>query len=496
MIRDTPLLVILILISSMLKANEEESSPNVIFILADDVGIGDIKCFYPPSKVTTNNIDRLALEGMKFNQAYSPGATCSPSRYSLISGSYPCRGPLRSEAVNATTPLTIRENELSLPKFFKQQGYRTAHIGKWHLGYGGEGGVTNWAGEIKPSANEIGFDYHFALPTNHNDGFKTYIENHSLLWLRDGIDELPGKPTVEQLTQIRFDDLVESTLTEQGIAFIRENHDHPFFLYLAFTATHTHITPHKRFRGSSEIGQLGDYINELDFHVGEIMHTLEELGIDENTILFFSSDNGGSPRDHRTAGINLSLYDSSKGVREKAKTAKADANKKFGHLTNGMLRGSKGSNFEGGHRVPYIVRWPGRIAAGSESDQLITLADTLATCAGLLNTSIPFQAGRDSFDLSPVMLGKETEKPRAEVILQTNDGTLAFRQGSWKLHFLEPTVWQGEEPWLSANCELYQLLTDPREERDLAAEQNERVKKMTERLMSLLRAGRSSTLLR
>ena len=146
--------------------------------------------------------------------------------------------------------------------------------------------------------------------------------------------------------------------------------------------------------------------------------------------------------------------------------------------------------------MPYLVRWPGRIAAGSESDQLITLADTLATCAGLLNTKIPFQAGRDSFDLSPVMLGKEIEKSRAEVILQTNDGTLAFRQGSWKLHFLEPTVWQGEEPWLSANCELYHLLIDPREERDLAAEQNERVNNMTERLMNLLRAGRSSTLLR
>ena len=154
--------------------------PNVIFILADDVGIGDIKCFYPKSRVTTPNIDRLASQGMRFTQAYAPGAVCSPSRYALLTGAYPCRGPIRLKAANSYSPLTISSDSLTLPRFFKNRGYCTAHIGKWHLGFGNSEN-KNWAGEIRPSGIEIGFDYQFALPSNHNDGFKTYFENHQLL---------------------------------------------------------------------------------------------------------------------------------------------------------------------------------------------------------------------------------------------------------------------------------------------------------------------------
>ena len=465
--------------------------PNIIFILSDDVGTGDIKCFYPPSKVTTPNIDRLASQGMRFTQAYAPGATCSPSRYALISGSYPCRGPLRSDTANSTTPLTISVDALTLPKFLKKQGYRTAHIGKWHLGYG-EAGITNWAGEIKPSANELGFDYHFALPTNHNDGFKTYVENHRLLWLREGVTDLPKKPNIDQLTQVRFDDEGDTTLTNKGIDFIKENRNRPFFLYLALTATHTHITPHKKFRGTSEIGQLGDYINELDFHVGEIMSSLETLGLADNTIIFFSSDNGGALGDHSSAGKNLTLKDSSQEVGEKAITAKTDARKKYGHQTNGELKMGKGSNFEGGHRVPYIVRWPNKIPAGSESDQIITLADTLATSAGFLEKNLPNSAGPDSFDMSPVMLGRRLDKPRNTAILQTSKGALAFRQGSWKIRFSRPTIWHGTKPELpEKGPELYDLSKDPGEQNDLSKKKPKRVKEMSKRLEELLKQGRS-----
>jgi arylsulfatase A len=465
-------------------------SPNIIFILADDVGIGDIKCFYPPSKVTTPNIDRLASEGMKFNQAYAPGATCSPSRYALISGSYPCRGPLRSTTASSGSPLTIGVDALTLPKFLQKQGYKTAHIGKWHLGYS-EKGVTNWAGELKPGANELGFDYHFALPSNHNDGFKTYVENHRLLWLKEGIANLSKKPTIDQLTQVRYDDLGDTTLTAKGIEFMEDNRDQPFFLYLALTATHTHITPHKQFRGTSEIGQLGDYINELDHHVGEIMEALETLGLEDNTILFFSSDNGAALKDHSSAGKNLTLKDPSQGVGKKAKTAKIDAYKKFGHRANGKLNKGKGSNFEGGHRVPYVVRWPNKISASSESDQIITLTDTLATAAGFLGKTLPDSAGLDSFDMSPVMLGKALDTPRNEAILQTSKGALAFRQGDWKIRFAQPTVWQGDQPKLPNRYELFNLARDPGEKKDLSEQHPEQVKAMRSRLLSLLNEGRS-----
>lgn len=470
--------------------NSSEQKPNIVFILADDVGTGDIKCFYPPSKVTTPNIDRMANEGMRFNQAYAPGATCSPSRYALISGTYPCRGPLRSETAKYTSPLTISLDALTLPKFLQQQGYRTAHIGKWHLGYG-ENGITNWAGEIKPGALEIGFDYHLALPTNHNDNFKTYVENHRLLWLKEGITNLPEKPTVDQLTKIRYDDEGDSNLTAKAIEFIKENQHRPFFVYLALTATHTHITPHVKFRGTSEIGQLGDYINELDYHVGEVLETLKALGIDENTIVFFSSDNGGAPKDHRSAGNNLSLKDSSMQVAEKAKTAKTDANKKYGHRTNAKLNGGKGSNFEGGHRVPFIARWPGKISAGTQTDQIISLADMLATAAGILGVPLPEEAGGDSFDFSPVMLGRTASLPRDSLILQTSNGSLAFRQDDWKLRFTKATVWRDDTPELPDSYELYNLAKDPGEQLDLSEKQPERVDMMTANLLELLLKGRS-----
>jgi len=466
--------------------------PNIIFILSDDVGIGDIKCYYEPSKVTTPNIDKLASQGMSFTQAYAPGSVCSPSRYALLTGFYPCRGPLRDNPARYTSPLSIDTNMLSLPRFLKQQGYRTAHIGKWHLGYG-ETGITNWAGEIKPGPLEIGFDYHFGLPTNHSDNFKTYVENHRLLWLKENITNLPGKPSIGDLTKIRYDDEVSTTLTHKAVEFIKKNQQKPFFIYLALVATHTHITPHEQFRGTSKIGQLGDYINELDYDVGIIMTTLEELGLTDNTILIFSSDNGGASGDLDSAGKNLSLRSESHDVAEKSKTAKNDARNKYGHLTNGDFRGYKASNFEGGFRVPFIVRWPGEVAAGAKSDQVISLADMLATTAGFLYKDLPESAGGDSFDLSSVILGKNVEGPvRTTTILQTGKGLLAFREGDWKLRFTENPKWTGNKMiFPDAPFELYNLADDPNEKIDLAEKRPERVADMKKLLSELIDKGRT-----
>lgn len=469
-----------------------EEKPNIIFILSDDIGTGDIKSFYEASKVTTPNIDKLASQGMRFTQAYAPGSVCSPSRYALLTGSYPCRGPLRNAPARYSSPLAIDTNMLTLPKFLKQQGYRTAHIGKWHLGYG-ETGITNWAGDIKPGANEIGFDYHLGLPTNHNDNFKTYVENHRLLWLKEGVTQLADKPIKADLKKIRYDDEVDSTLTAKAIEFMKKNRKEPFFIYLALVATHTHITPHEKFRGTSEIGQLGDYINELDYHVGEVMTALEELDLAENTLLFFSSDNGGQQNDHSSAGKNLDLRSEAHDVAQKSKTAKTDARVKFGHRTNGDFRGYKGSNFEGGFRVPFIVRWPGKVAAGVKSNQVISLADILATTAGLLGQDLPASAGGDSFDLSPVMLGRGVDSPiRTTTISQTGRGVLAFRHGDWKLRFTKAPKWTGKDArFPDKPYELYNLADDPHEKTDLSKINPERVTEMQGLLMDLLRKGLS-----
>jgi arylsulfatase A len=486
-----------LLITACGKDSETEAAastpkrPNIIIILADDVGVGDIGCYDEATKVRTPRIDELAADGMRFTQAYAPGSVCSPTRYALLSGLYPCRGPLRDAPAKYTSPLAFDRDRLTLPRFLKQMGYRTAHLGKWHLGYG-ETGITNWAGEIKPGPLEVGFDYQLSLPTNHSDNFKTYVENHRLLWLKPEVTELPGKPSRDQLTRIRYDDEVDSTLTAKAIEFMTQNREHPFFIYLALVATHTHVTPHKDYRGTSEIGQLGDYLHELDAHVGEIMDALEKLDLAKDTLVVFASDNGGQKDDFRNAGRDLNLRDDSLNVAEKAKTAKTDARTKFGHRTNGDLRGYKGGNYEGGFRVPFIVRWPGQIPAASISDQVITLADTLATTAGLLETTLPPAAGGDSFDLSPVLLGQTGGKTiKRSIILQTGRGLLAYRQGDWKLVFLQKPAWEMTPVDLTGKTELYDLAEDPGEKIDRADEFPERVDSMKRQLLEYLREGRS-----
>lgn len=465
--------------------------PNVVFILSDDVGIGDIGFSYPASQVATPNIDRLAAQGMRLTQAYAPGSVCSPTRYALISGEFPCRGPLKDQNARYLSPLSIHPDSMTLPRMFKEAGYRTAQIGKWHLGYG-EKGITNWAGPIQPGPNELGFDYHLSLPTNHSDHFKTYVENHGLIWLKDAVTDLPGFPEVNDLTRLRYHDEVDTTLTQQAIRFIEAHRDAPFFVYLALTAVHTHVTPHKDFRGKSGIGQLGDYVMELDHHVGEVMAALDRLGLTENTILVFTSDNGGQKDDVRNAGKHLLLRDDSGDVAAKARDAKTVARTEYGHKSNGDLRGYKGSNYEGGFRIPFAIRWPGKIEAGSESAQVMTLADLLATFSGLIGQTLPQDAGADSYDLSHTLLGYQLAPVKRSIILQTGGNELAFRQGDWKLVSTVPTEWLGDVAHLPLEAmELYHLTEDPGETTNLAAEHPEKTAALHAELLRLIREDRS-----
>lgn len=468
-----------------------ERAPNVVFILSDDVGIGDINFSYPASEVETPNIDRLASQSMTFTQAYAPGSVCSPTRYALLSGAFPSRGPLKDKNARYLSPLAIDPDSTTLASLFKEAGYRTAMIGKWHLGYG-ENGITNWAGPIKPGPNELGFDYHLSLPTNHSDHFKTYVENHNLIWLKDKVTDLPGFPEVEQLTQLRYHDEVDTTLTRQAIKFMEAHQEEPFFVYLALTAVHTHVTPHKDFRGKSEIGQLGDYVMELDHHVGEIMETLDRLGLTEDTILVFTSDNGGQENDFRSAGKNLFLRDDSGDVAEKARDAKTVARTEHNHRSNGDFRGYKGSTYEGGFRVPFAIRWPGKIEVEAESDQVMSLADMLATFSGLIGQPIPDSAGPDSYDLSGTLLGYQMAPVKRSIILQNGRNELAFRQGDWKIVSTEPTDWQGDVAHLPIEAiELYHLAEDPAETTNLASEQPEKAAALHGELLQIIREGRT-----
>lgn len=395
-------------------------SPNIVLIFADDVGYGDLGC-YGATKVETPNIDRLAAKGRRFTDAHSASSVCSPSRYALILGEYPFRG-------NLTRPVFLREglvfspDRTTLADVMKSAGYATACIGKWHLGFGDQ--VPDWNGELKPGPLECGFDYYFGVPVVNSHPPFVYVEDHHVVGLAEddpfvfdqtantqvfpekmGIDQIGGAAAAHALYR---DESVGTTLTEKAVAWIQDHQQQPFFLYLATTNIHHPFTPAPRFQGTSQCGRYGDFIHELDWIVGEVMTTLDEAGLTDNTLVILTSDNGGM--------INQGGQDAIK----------------LGHRMNGDLLGFKFDAWEGGHRVPFIVRWPGRIEPGSVSDQLISNVDMLHTCAALTGQVLGPSDGPDSFNVLPALLEDPIEHIRDHLLLTAFKGThLALRQGDW-----------------------------------------------------------------
>jgi arylsulfatase A-like enzyme len=450
--------------------------PNIVVIMADDLGFGDVGC-YGATKIATPHIDRLAREGMRFTDAHAPASVCSPSRYGLMTGRSPWRLQQRGNDYH------LEPGRLTLASLLHAHGYRTAAIGKWHLGYS-----ADWNSPPITGPLEAGFDEHFGVPQNHNDPFRVFIENHDLFGRRPGETYRPvpgGLP--EGIASPRVDDLVDTTLTAKAVDFIRRSARRPFFLYFTPCAPHTHVTPAEAFRGTSQCGLLGDHIQELDAHIGEIVATLAELGLTDDTLLFVTSDNGSSPRDFRgSRNAMLNLASEAGGVREKARSAKADA-RRMGHVTNGPWHDGKGTPYEGGHRVPFIARWPGRIAPGSVSDQPLCLTDLLATVAELLAATLPADAGEDSFSFLPILLGTPPTGPvrtHTFILGDAKNLTMAVRAGSWKL--IESGTSRDRRVF-----ELYDLSADPGETVDRAQDRPETVQELAAALEEARVAGRT-----
>lgn len=373
---------------------------------------------------------------------------------------------------------------MTIASFLQDQGYTCAAIGKWHLGYSKDWNKLPITGPL-----EVGFDYHFGVPSNHNDSTRAFIENHDLVGRKP--DEefriVRGRDFPEGLAKPRVEDQVDTTLTNKAVAFIREHAKKPFFLYFTPCAPHTHVTPAAKFRGTSEAGLFGDHIQELDSHVGTILKTLEELKLTEKTLVIFSSDNGSTPKDFKgTQHVKLNLADDSGSIRKKFKTAKEDA-KRMGHVTNGPWRDGKGHPYEGGHRVPFIVRWPGHIEPGTSSDYMLNMTDLFATAADILGRELPANAAEDSISLLPVLLDKELGKPAREVIFLLGDGkdsAIAVRSGRWKLI----VRYDAER---NETYELYDLANDPGERTDLSKEQSVVTRKLATALEKAEAAGRT-----
>jgi arylsulfatase A len=395
--------------------------PNVIIINADDVGYGDVGV-YGAKLIKTPHIDKLAEQGKKFTDFHTASAVCSPSRYALLTGEYPFRKNF-TRPMFLKEPLIIDTTQLTIANVMKGAGYKTGVIGKWHLGFGNEAPI-DWNNPLKPGPLELGFDYYFGVPVLNSHPPFVYVENHNVVgytnedpfvydrkaetrWFPEkwGYEDIGGAREAHQ----NYDDrMVGTTLKDKALEFISENRTEPFFLYFAPTNIHHPFTPAPRFIGSSKAGRYGDYMHELDWIVGEVMNTLEEQGLSENTLLIFTSDNGGM--------LN-------QGGQEAYKK---------GHKLNANLLGFKFDSWEGGHRVPFIIRWPAMVEPGANSDQMISNVDLLATMAALVNRELSGNQAPDSYNILPAILGNPEKPIREHLIANSSElENMALREANW-----------------------------------------------------------------
>lgn len=450
-----------------------DTKPNIILILADDMGHGHVSHLNPKSKIQTPSIDRLARQGMTFGDAHSPSAVCSPTRYGILTGRYAWRTRLVRGVLGPYDPPLIEQERLTLPALLKQHGYHTACIGKWHLGW-------DWPrqGKAEPDFTKAiaggpttrGFDYYFGTDVPNYPPY-CFLENDRTVGqptARRQEQNLDGRPG-PMLPGWKFDAIL-TTLTDKAIAYVgdRAKDQKPFFLYFPLTSPHEPIAPSARFRGKSGLNALGDFLLETDWVVGQVLDALDRHGLAQNTLMIFTCDNGSSLY---TGGAELL---------------------RLGHFPSAGFRGFKASIYEGGHRVPFVSRWPKVIPAGSRSEETICLTDIMATCAAIVGARLPDNAAEDSFNIFPVLGGQKLDRPiRPATVHQSAQGLLAIRQGQWKLIVVPdkpPAAKKSNEPTAS---ELYDLAADPAETRNLHAAQQAIVARLTALLDKYKRAGRS-----
>lgn len=483
-----------------------KTHPNIVYFLADDLGYGDLACQNPESKIPTPNIDRLAAEGIRFTDAHSPAAVCTPTRYGILTGRYCWRTQLKSGVLWPWDAPLIEAGRLTVPSLLKRHGYHTACVGKWHLGWDWptkDGTRINdavpqgksdpklresWGDKIdftKPIANgptTRGFDYYFGTAVPNFPPY-CFIENDRTVGIPTETKpkEMFGQPG-PMLPGWKLEEILPR-LGDKAVEYIHaraEAPDTPFFLYFASPAPHTPIVPTEQFFGTSDAARYGDFVCEVDWTVGRILKALDETGLADTTIVIFSSDNGSPARNGENASgpVGSVLKDT-------------------GHNPSWILRGMKADIWDGGHRVPFIARWPGEIPKGTVSNDLICQSDLLATCAALLGESLPADAGEDSCNILPAMLREAREEPIHEAVVHhSGNGVFAIRQGKWKLithlgsgGWTKPTT---EKPVPGGpKGQLYDMSQDISERRNLWLEHPDVVKSLTALLERFKTEGRS-----
>ena len=482
--------------------------PNIIIILADDLGYGDVACYNPESKVPTPNLDKLAAEGIRFTDAHSPSTVCTPTRYSLLTGQMAFRIGMGGVFTGVGGPCLIEEGRLTLPQMLRNKGYSTACFGKWHVGmtfFDKNGNPINKNGldavkqadfsrPISGSPIHRGFDQFFGTaccPTT--DWLYAYIDGDRIPVPPEGVlDKTPlpkhpySKDNRPGLIAPDFDlEEVDLVFLEKSKRFleqhVKSNPDRPFFLFHSMQAVHLPSFPADQFKGRTDAGPHGDFIFEMDYIIGELMKTIERLGVADNTLVIFSSDNGpevptvvAMRRDHKHDGAR-------------------------------PWRGMKRDQWEGGHRVPFIARWPGRIKAGSTSDQTLSLTDMMATCAAIVGAELPMNAAEDSYNMLAALLGRQPDEPIRRYTLQhATRQALAIRRGPWKYldhkgsggnrykgnPNLEAYIIEDAPP--GAPGQLYNLEIDPGETTNLYYKHPDIVKELKSLLETSKQSGRST----
>ncbi len=475
----------------------EAMYPNVVLIYTDDQGYGDVSALNPEAKFKTPNIDRLVHEGMTFTDGHCSDTVCTPSRYGLLTGRYSWRTRLKSGVFGAEGECLIEDGRMTLASLFRDHGYRTAMVGKWHLGmvFDGKVGDRDWSRPFTDGPIEKGFDYFFGIPASMNYGVLTYLEADRLLKPADlWTAKKPGKvvhdrasyrimPPYEkeplqkgQPLEVAGDFVDEKVLevfTTKAIEWIEAGtrvagRKKPFFVYLPLTSPHKPVCPQQRFEGKSQAGAYGDFMVETDHWVGEILKALKRLGVDRETMIVFTSDNGPE----NTYAARKEMYQ---------------------HSSAGIYRGGKRDLYEGGHRVPFIIRWPEMVKAGTRWNGPVCQTDLLATFGEMMGIGLPPNAGEDSESFWNVLQGKpEKQGARAPLVHHSASGHFAIRDGDWKLNMGRGSqgnkaAKNGESP-----VELYNLKADPSETAEVGDQHVQIVQRLQSRLTDLIRHGRST----
>lgn len=461
----------------------QTSKPNIVFILADDFGYGSLNSYGADKNLLrTPHIDGLAESGMRFTHAHTPASVCSPTRYGFLTGQYPWRSSMKFGVVDPNGALLPNPEKVTIADILKDQGYNTAAIGKWHLGYGNKQ-PCDFTGKLTPGPLDLGFDYHFAVPQNHGDYWGVYIENDEIYGLRSKKAQ-PYSKTYYGTPYKGFDapqrvnkDVME-VLTEKSLTWLKkQSADTPFFLYFAAVAVHRPITPSDFMRGLSDCGPYGDFIQDVDLSVGRIVETLKYLNLYDNTVIIFSSDNGG-------------VIPENKPEEEESQAVK------YGLKINGDLKGRKHTIWEGGTNVPFIVSWPGKVQQQSVSDDLVNITDIFATVADITGNRLPNNkdVAPDSFSFLPSLLKKENNQPRKSMVTADSKGMHAIRIGDWKLIDNKPPFQLPEKimnQFKKEEQQLYNLKDDPSEQVNLVAKYPGKAKELLDELNRIRNAPSS-----